>query len=829
MKIELKPFQEIAAQKLLSHVKKARKGVLDKDNQAIILSSPTGSGKTVILTQLIEWILQGDEETEGDKDAVFIWLSDMPELNLQSRDKILQQSSDLSGSILEVIESPFNQERLLPGKVYFLNTQKLAKDALLTKVGDGREYTIWQTIENTIKASPEHLYVIIDEAHRGMADGKENAKASSIVQRFIVGYPEGGMQPIPLIIGMSATPDRFQKLIEKTDRTQRPCIIEPEDVKASGLLKDRIILWHPTEKESSDFTLLAEATRRWNTCTGEWKKYSKSQKRDNLVEPILVVQVEDGTEKKLSSTDIETIVRTVENVTGKLDNNAWAHAFQDEKPLEIAGRVIRKIDASKIEADPLVKVVLFKMSLSTGWDCPRAEVLMSFRKAKDATFIAQLVGRMVRTPLARRVENNELLNSVSLYLPNYDEGNLKTVVQKLNSQDPEQGIAIEVVDGSKLVQLVRDSEKEQSFKKLETLPTYRIERIAKSPSVRRLLKFARALTNDEIDKKAWDSSKEFVLDLLNKELVKLKKKKSFMDIIESKGKIEVRESWLEYGEQSLSTSNNYISIESSPENIDDLFEQCGRKLGEGLHMEFWRSRQNKQDPIVTKLEIIALLQEAGIEDLIEQQCSEELEHFWKTHAQDIRALPSGREEEYRIIMRRSKEPFAETLQMPIEMECVKEDASWEKHIYISEKGKYTADFNNWESRVVREMIEEDSSVIGWLRILPRKDWALCIPYRMENVDRPLYPDIIAFRKEKGHVVADIFDPHASSLTDAVDKAKGLAEYAKKHGDHFGRILLMIIDKKERLCCLDLNKESVRNEVNKVTSQAHLEKLFEDAL
>ena len=84
MKIELKPFQEIAAQKLLSHVKKARKGVLDKDNQAIILSSPTGSGKTVILTQLIEWILQGDEETEGDKDAVFIWLSDMPELNLQS-------------------------------------------------------------------------------------------------------------------------------------------------------------------------------------------------------------------------------------------------------------------------------------------------------------------------------------------------------------------------------------------------------------------------------------------------------------------------------------------------------------------------------------------------------------------------------------------------------------------------------------------------------------------------------------------------------------------------------------------------------------------------
>ena len=47
--------------------------------------------------------------------------------------------------------------------------------------------------------------------------------------------------------------------------------------------------------------------------------------------------------------------------------------------------------------------VLFKEALTTGWDCPRAEVMFSQRVAGDHTYIAQLIGRMVRTPLARRI------------------------------------------------------------------------------------------------------------------------------------------------------------------------------------------------------------------------------------------------------------------------------------------------------------------------------------------------------------------------------------------------------------------------------------------
>ena len=55
----------------------------------------------------------------------------------------------------------------------------------------------------------------------------------------------------------------------------------------------------------------------------------------------------------------------------------------------MAHLVIRKLEQSRIQDSPEVKVVLFKTALTTGWDCPRAEVMMSFRRAQDPTSIAQ--------------------------------------------------------------------------------------------------------------------------------------------------------------------------------------------------------------------------------------------------------------------------------------------------------------------------------------------------------------------------------------------------------------------------------------------------------
>jgi type III restriction enzyme len=125
-------------------------------------------------------------------------------------------------------------------------------------------------------------------------------------------------------------------------------------------------------------------------------------------------------------------VKAVRDEAGTLMAPALAHAFQDGTRVVLAdGELIRYLAPSAIDADPDVEVVLFKTSLNTGSDCPRAEVMMSFRCARDATLIAQLVGRMVRAPLARRIEQDEVLNSVSLMLPNFDELELKRVIRLL--------------------------------------------------------------------------------------------------------------------------------------------------------------------------------------------------------------------------------------------------------------------------------------------------------------------------------------------------------------------------------------------------------------
>lgn len=78
-----------------------------------------------------------------------------------------------------------------------------------------------------------------------------------------------------------------------------------------------------------------------------------------------------------------------------------------------------------------VRILIAKDAISTGWDCPRAEVMVSFRAARDRTHITQLLGRLVRTPLARRIPGNERLNSVDCLLPLFDKKSVEDVATAL--------------------------------------------------------------------------------------------------------------------------------------------------------------------------------------------------------------------------------------------------------------------------------------------------------------------------------------------------------------------------------------------------------------
>ncbi|MSS58806.1 DEAD/DEAH box helicase [Erysipelotrichaceae bacterium Oil+RF-744-GAM-WT-6] len=402
--------------------------------QVIALSAPTGSGKTNILISFIENTLFGDEIKPAEPNSVFIWLSDSPELNNQTRLKFEEKGDRLSPGSLVTIESTYDSEMLSPGHIYFINTQKLGRDKLLTKISDSRQYSIWETIQNTVNRNPR-TYLIIDEAHKGTKNDREAREAQSIMQKFIVGSPEDGISPMPLIIGISATPQRFLKLVSATPSTIFRVPVAAEDVRESGLLKDRIFIKFPDSNQMPDMAMLQAAADDWKEKCDHWEWYS-NYNEGTLVEPVLVIQVLDGTNNSVTATDLGACLKTIEERIGiRFKSGDVAHTFNDYGDLKADGIDIYYIEPSSIEERKSIKVVFFKMNLSTGWDCPRAETMMSFRRATDSTYIAQLLGRMIRTPLARRIPSDEVLNDVKLFLPHFDEHTVNDVVAALKETD----------------------------------------------------------------------------------------------------------------------------------------------------------------------------------------------------------------------------------------------------------------------------------------------------------------------------------------------------------------------------------------------------------
>ena len=241
MKFTLKDYQDEAVAEVLSNLRKARRRWHeDGDRHAFSLSATTGAGKTVMAAAVFEALFSGNDEYdfEPDPGAVVIWFSDDPSLNEQTRYRLRESADGLDWSDLVVVENTFNQERFTPGRIYFLNTQKLSKNSLLVRGHtpdddeegrlpdirpDGRSFTIWDTIQNTIEDPDLTLYLVLDEAHRGMGKPTKatSENRSTIVTQLINGH--GSVPAMPIVWGISATVDRFnQAMTVAQGRTSMP-------------------------------------------------------------------------------------------------------------------------------------------------------------------------------------------------------------------------------------------------------------------------------------------------------------------------------------------------------------------------------------------------------------------------------------------------------------------------------------------------------------------------------------------------------------------------------------------------------------------------------
>ncbi|MXZ05907.1 MAG: DEAD/DEAH box helicase [Acidimicrobiia bacterium] len=825
MRLVLKDFQQEAVEDLTTRIRQAASIAGPNSPQAVVLSAPTGAGKTVIATRLLERILQGDHQQGPDDQAIFLWITDLPELNLQTYNKMLNTSDVLTPMDMEVIESSFNQEVLSPGRLYFLNTQKLGKDKLLTTLGDKKWWTIWQTLDNTIERMGARFVVIIDEAHRGMRTKGDEKNAETIIQRFLKGTEE--MRAAPLVLGISATPQRFNDLVAGS-RTVHPVHVEPAEVRESGLLKERIVLHHSADDQQIDITLLREATRHWKDYTERWATYCAEQGERPVV-PLFIVQVENAPKGKSGTrTDLNQAIQAInEELSATLPNQAFRHSFDEATHLDLDGRVIQYLAPSRIAADREVRVVFFKTALSTGWDCPRAETMMSYRRAKDATYIAQLIGRMVRTPLARRINQDESLNGVSLFLPHYDAQGVQSVVERLTDSDHEYVPPVEVEQSGEAVTLHRADDKAAIFEALSKLPSYTVPTHRKAKQVRRLMSLARALGVDGIDQYAVSSAKSEICALLQSKLEEKRQDQTFQDKVREKSLVTFGTLVFDLIEQRF-VNTTVQEVEASSENINDLFVEAGRKIAEGLHHEFWQRAVEGIDDVEqiahAKIEVAVLLFAPevieGVENLARDRVGQWLSEYWE----QIDGLPESRRSVYHEITGSSDQPALITIRYPerVVWKCSAEASGWGRHVYVDEGWTFSDHFNNLEEAVLKAEIP---GCLGWLRNPARKSWSFTLPYQRRNGEhQPVYPDFLFFRQDDDRIVVDILDPHGTHLADSVAKAKGLALYAQEHGHRFGRI--EILDRIDgRLLRLDLKDHNIRDQINTLANNEGLIALY----
>ena len=139
MKFTLKDYQSEAVGRVLTNLKKARRRWHEEvEKNAFSLTATTGAGKTVMAAAVFEALFFGDDDHDFDPDpgAVVIWFSDDPSLNEQSRFRLQESSDKLTVNNLRTVGNTFDRAKFEPGKIYFLNTQKLPKKSLLVRGGE---------------------------------------------------------------------------------------------------------------------------------------------------------------------------------------------------------------------------------------------------------------------------------------------------------------------------------------------------------------------------------------------------------------------------------------------------------------------------------------------------------------------------------------------------------------------------------------------------------------------------------------------------------------------------------------------------------------------
>lgn len=618
--------------------------------------------------------------------------------------------------------------------------------------------------------------------------------------------------------------------------TYPPVVVSPSRVQESGLLKDDIRLDFPDEAGQFDTVLLRRATRVAQEATKLWRDYARREGA-NAVVPLLVVQVPN----KPTDALLVRAFNTIRDAWPTLEPDAIAHVFGDHAPIRLAGVTVPHVAPETVQDQTHMRVLLAKDAISTGWDCPRAEVLVSFRPAKDETHITQLLGRMVRTPLPRRVPGNDLLNSVSCVLPHFDRPTARKVATNMLVDRAQDEDGTGGGDGRRVLFKAVDMTINPGvplavWQAFDALPSETLPRNSVRPT-RKLSALVHELAHDRLKANARKDAYRRLCQKLDGLLAQHQEEVAKA----SKGILRVEGATVVSRVVGGTVRSQESFVEAADErSVEADFQAAGRALTADLaraYADHLAGGDSADDGLFdSHVTVAALSQIPGVSDELDQEADRLCTELFDDCRVAIKDLPDERQAVYDEIRGMSRDVQTSDLKRPRVRAEETEDENGQKlemrpgHLMSDPDGMFPIQsLNSWEIHVLDEELRRNGFQ-AWYRNSARASGdALAVAYQDAPACwRRMFPDFLFFHRSGGDVRASIIDPHGHHLVDALPKLRGLARFAEAHGRHFHRIESVARVANGTLRVLDLTDPKVREAVaaqNTIAGRDAVEDLY----
>lgn len=338
----------------------------------VVFKAPTGAGKTVMACQALSGIVDKlkSDGTNRYEDVAFIWFAPR-KLHLQSYEKLKDAFADGRELRPVMFDDLEKSEGIQSGEILFVNWESVNRDTNLMVRDDESAPSLYEVCRRTREENGLPIVAIIDEEHMFWL---RTADRSAAVLDKINPAVE---------IRISATP--------KTESADEYVRIPRQKVIDAGMIKKEALLNPNIDFGANDDTALNNQLMKMALAKRE--EIAAAYKEKGIdINPLLLIQLPNDKKESMTTEDneIADFVKQYLNVMEDInvENGRLAIWLANEKE-NLAGLE---------KPDNMTQVLLFKEAIALGWDCPRAAVLLIFRKMSSDQFTIQTIGRILRMP-----------------------------------------------------------------------------------------------------------------------------------------------------------------------------------------------------------------------------------------------------------------------------------------------------------------------------------------------------------------------------------------------------------------------------------------------